>query len=134
MRAAAHCLISVPTGTLGPSIVVRVAGANLPWLGTYQVTTKLLDSSGASIDSLTVDPLNLLPTKDLIVGMDIANGISASDGPWQVHIVTPVLFRPQVVFATGNAPLHLPRSAIESAVARPDIHRDRGDAINGHGG
>ena len=28
---------------------------------------------------------------------------------------------------------HLPRSAIESAVARPDIHRDRGDALNGYG-
>jgi hypothetical protein len=74
-------IVFLATGGLGPSLVVRVMGTNIPWVGTYQLTFHILDRSGATITSYSLDSMELLPTKDLIVGMDIANSLPQSTPP-----------------------------------------------------
>lgn len=74
-------IVLIATGSLGPSVVVRVSGANVPWLGTYQVVTKILDSKGIALASYSLDRMELLPTKDLIVGLDRANAIGMNNSP-----------------------------------------------------
>ena len=62
--------VSIPTGSLGPSIVVRVAGKDLPWIGAYGFSGRALNSNGSTVATFSLPSLQLSPTKDLIVGVD----------------------------------------------------------------
>lgn len=59
--------VSIPTSSAGPSLVVRVPGPLLPWIGTYYVRARILDAGGAALAPFTLDTVPLLPTKDLRV-------------------------------------------------------------------
>jgi hypothetical protein len=74
-------VVSIATGSRGASVVVRVTGVNLPWIGTYQVVTNLLDSNGAALASYELDDMKLMPTKDLIVGLDRASAPGVNNMP-----------------------------------------------------
>ncbi len=63
-------VVMLPEGSRGPSLVVRLRGAELPWVGSYQVSAKVLGASGQVLSSYLLDKVSLLPTKDLIVGLD----------------------------------------------------------------
>ena len=39
--------VAVPKSSLGPSVVVRVPGSLLPWVGNYDLQAKLFDGAGA---------------------------------------------------------------------------------------
>jgi hypothetical protein len=51
----------------GPSIVVRIAGSTLRWIGTYTVRARILTANGAEIANYVLNDVGLLPTKDLRV-------------------------------------------------------------------
>jgi hypothetical protein len=60
--------VAVPKSSLGPSVVVRVPGSLLPWVGNYDLQAKLFDGAGAVLANYSLpDQIHLLPTKDLRV-------------------------------------------------------------------
>jgi len=59
--------VTIPTGGEGPSLVARLPGAFLPWTGPYYVRAQVLDSAGMVLSDYVLDPVELLPTKDLRV-------------------------------------------------------------------
>lgn len=73
-------IVEVPNSTLGASIVVRVPGKDLPWVGNYQLKAKITNQSGAILLSYVIDPFVLLPTKDLIVAIDRVNADNVNPG------------------------------------------------------
>jgi len=62
--------VAIPNSSQGRSLVVRVPGADLPWIGGYHFEVSVLDVQGALLASYSLDQAQLLPTKDLLVGID----------------------------------------------------------------
>ncbi len=73
-------IVEIPNGTHGPSIVVRMPGKDLPWVGNYQLKARVFNQSGAVLASYLIEAFQLLPTKDLIVGIDRANANDVNPG------------------------------------------------------
>jgi hypothetical protein len=57
--------ITIPQGSL--SLVTRLPGSFLPWVGAYYVTARILDAAGAVLSNHALGRIDLLPTKDLRV-------------------------------------------------------------------
>jgi len=71
---------SIATSRAGSSIVVLVKGADLPWVGGYRVAATITGAGGAQLASYSVDPMQLLPTKDVIVAIDRVNANDTNPG------------------------------------------------------
>ena len=72
--------VTIPTSSRGPSLVVRVLGKDLPWVGNYQFTAQLFNAGGALLASYLIDQVQLLPTKDVIVAIDRINADAVNPG------------------------------------------------------
>lgn len=59
--------VAIPQSSLGPSIVVRLAGSLLRWIGIYTLDARIADGNGVEIASYQILGANFLPTKDLRV-------------------------------------------------------------------
>jgi hypothetical protein len=59
--------VAIPQGSLGPSVVVRLPGSFLPWVGAYYITARILDAADAVLSDYGPGRVDLLPTKDLRV-------------------------------------------------------------------
>jgi hypothetical protein len=80
-RWNATAFISIANSSQGPSLVVRVAGADLPWVGAYGFEARVFDDAGALLAKFSLPAFGLLPTRDLIVGIDRIWASDANPGP-----------------------------------------------------
>jgi len=79
--------VAIPNSSAGPSIVVRVAGWALPWIGTYEVNARVLDAAGSLLAAYDVTDVVLLPTKDLRVMVSrVWSGTPSKPGETQAAI------------------------------------------------
>ncbi len=63
-------LVPIAGSSLGPSLVVRLPGSALPWVGGYSLVTKVFNASGGLLAQYNYDRFDLLPTRDLLVAID----------------------------------------------------------------
>lgn len=77
----AASFISITNSSQGPSLVVRVAGADLPWVGAYGFEARAFNDTGALLAKFSLPAFELLPTRDLIVGIDRVWATDANPGP-----------------------------------------------------
>jgi len=73
-------IVEIPNSTRGASMVVRVVGKDLPWIGNYQLKASAFNQLGTIISNYLIDQFALLPTKDLIVGIDRVNANDVNPG------------------------------------------------------
>lgn len=107
--------VFIPTGSRGPSVVVRIRGADVPWVGTYQVRAKLMSAGGATSTSFLLDKMSLAPTKDLIVGVDRVHANDKNPAP------------PEEIQATRDALARLASIwPIRDGISEPDVDRTAG--------
>lgn len=70
----------IPTSSQGPSLVTVVPGKDLPWIGSYNFSAKVLDGAGTLLTSYSIDSIQLLPTKDIIAAIDRVNANDVNPG------------------------------------------------------
>lgn len=76
-RAAA---VAIANPRLGPSLVIRVAGSELQWVGPYRVLAQVRDAKNGRVSSFRIDRMLLLPTKDVVVAIDRVNAGDVNPG------------------------------------------------------
>ncbi len=71
---------SIGSSRAGPSVVVLVRGADLPWIGSYHLSATALAASGARLATFVIEQFQLLPTKDIIVAIDRVHADAVNPG------------------------------------------------------
>jgi hypothetical protein len=75
-------VVMVPKVAGAPaSFVVRIAGRDLPWVGSYRFDANVVSTTGFVIAKFSVNRFQMLPTKDLIVGIDRVNANDINPAP-----------------------------------------------------
>ena len=78
--------VAIPNSSMGPSLVVRVPGGEVPWVGGYRFEVSVLDAGGGLLATYVLDQAQLLPTRDLLVGIDrIWTGIVSPGTPQEIQ-------------------------------------------------
>jgi len=76
------------------SLVVRVPGTSLPWIGSYRFDATAVNAAGAVLARFSIDHFELLETKDIIVGIDRVNAGRVNPGtPAEIQAVRDAVTR-----------------------------------------
>ncbi|MEA3037475.1 MAG: streptogrisin [Sphingomonadales bacterium] len=76
-------LVAIPKGSQGASLVARVRGSDLSWVGNYQIGVRALGSAGTVLATFLIDKVQLLPTRDIIVAVDRIHADNINPGTSQ---------------------------------------------------
>ena len=112
---------AIPQSSQGPSVVVTIPGNQLPMVGDYYFSARLLNQAGQLLGSYKVDRVSMLPTKDLRIMVDrVWSGTSTKPG--EIEAAQAALERLAALFPVRDGISAL--DGDRSAGLRYQIHND----------
>ena len=61
--------------------MVRLRGTDIPWVGSYRLDANVVGATGGVLARFAISRFQLLPTRDLVVGIDRVNAGSVNPAP-----------------------------------------------------
>lgn len=87
-------IVFIPVSNQGPSVVARITGRDLSFVGEYYFTVQVIDNVGAVAARLTLDRSTFLPTKDLrVIVSRLWSGTSPPAKLGEIEAVAPAMQR-----------------------------------------